>query len=129
MTHHIGVDIVEIERIRQAVARWGDRFLHRVYTESELNLCRNKSSSLAVRFAGKEAAIKALQQTKGIGWKHIEILSETDGKPLLNFYGKAKQQAEHLGLYDLAITLSHSRNYAIAFVAGNAEPNPTPKAP
>ena len=125
----IGVDIVEIGRIRQAIARWGDRFLHRVYTESELNLCRNKSPSLAARFAGKEAALKALQQTGGISWQQIEVLSEPDGKPLLNLYGKAKQQAKHLGLDSLTITLSHSRDYAIAFVAGNAGQNPTPEAP
>ena len=129
MTQYIGVDIIEIVRIRRAVTRWGDRFLKRVFTESEIKLYRQKPASLAARFAGKEAVIKALQKTSGICWKHIEILSETDGKPLLNLYGKAKKQAKNLGLDSLTITLSHSRDYAIAFVAGNAEPNPTPEAP
>lgn len=129
MTQYIGADIVEINRIRQAVARWGDRFLHRVYTESELRLYRKKVASLAARFAGKEAVIKALQQTGGIGWKQIEILSEPDGRPLLHLYEKAKEQAYQLGLDNLDITLSHSRDYAIAFVAGNAEEKPTPRDP
>lgn len=129
MTQYIGVDIIEIVRIRRAVTRWGDRFLKRVFTESEIKLYRQKPASLAARFAGKEAVIKALQKTSGICWKHIEILSETDGKPLLNLYGKAKKQAKNLGLDSLTITLSHSRDYAIAFVAGSAKQNPTPEAP
>ena len=58
--HYIGIDIIEIARIEKAIARWGEGFLHRVYTEPELKLCHKKSSSLAVRFAGKEAVIKAI---------------------------------------------------------------------
>lgn len=118
MTQFVGVDIVEISRIKKAITRWGNVFLHRIYTESELKLCRKKPSSLAARFAGKEAVMKALKQTKGISWKQIEVLSEPDGKPLLRLYGKAQKQARSLGLGNLAITLSHSREYAIAFVSG-----------
>ncbi len=121
MVHYIGVDIVEISRIKQAIARWGDGFLHRVYTESELRLCHKKPSSLAARFAGKEAVIKALRQSKGISWKQIEVLSEPDGRPSVRLYGKAKEQARHLDLTNLAITLSHSKEYAIAFVTGETE--------
>jgi holo-[acyl-carrier protein] synthase len=74
---YIGIDIIEIDRIERAIARWGEQFLHRVYTDSELRLSRKKPSSLAARFAGKEAVIKALgTQTKGIGWRDIEILSD-----------------------------------------------------
>ena len=126
--HYIGVDIVEISRIKKAIARWGDRFLHRVYTEPELRLYHKKPASLAARFAGKEAVIKALEKTKGISWKQIEVLSEPDGKPLLHLYGKAQEQAGRLGLGNLAITLSHSREYAIAFVTGETA-EPTPRAP
>ncbi|MFC1892471.1 holo-ACP synthase, partial [Chloroflexota bacterium] len=107
---------MEIGRIKQAIARWGDRFLQRVYTEPELTLYRKKPSSLAARFAGKEAVLKALQKPTGIGWKQIEVLSDSNGKPLVCLYGRAKEQAGHLGLSNLAITLSHSREYAIAFV-------------
>lgn len=116
---HIGTDIVEIARIEKAIGYWGERFLYRVYTIKELALCRHKVSSLAVRFAGKEAVIKALgTQTGGISWKDIEILSEPDGKPVVCLHGKAQHLSEALGLNGLAISLSHSREYALAFVAG-----------
>ena len=117
--HHIGIDIIEIARIEKAIARWRESFLHRVYTEPELKLCHNKPSSLAARFAGKEAVIKALgTQSKGISWKEIEILSDPSGKPLVHLYGKAQNQAGSLGLNNFAISLSHSKEYAIACVAG-----------
>ncbi len=125
MSQRIGVDIVEISRIKEAMARWGDRFLHRVYTESELKQCRSKLSSLAARFAGKEAVIKALKDTGGISWQQIEVLSEPDGQPRLRLYGRAQEQARCLGLANLAITLSHSREYAIAFVTGETGQNPS----
>lgn len=119
--HCIGIDIIEIGRIHKAIERWGERFLHRVYTESELRLCRQKPSSLAVRFAGKEAVMKALGTgTKGISWREIEILAAPSGQPLVHLYGKAQKQADGLGLDKLAISLSHSEEYAIAFVVGEA---------
>ncbi|HEY41862.1 MAG TPA: holo-[acyl-carrier-protein] synthase [Dehalococcoidia bacterium] len=115
---YIGVDIIEIDRIQRAVARWGERFLYRVYTDTEVGLYR-KAESLAVRFAGKEAVVKALGTgMRGIGWKDIEILHEPSGKPLVNLYGRAQEKASDLGLKGLAISLSHSRDYAIAFVVG-----------
>ena len=115
----VGIDIIEIARIKRAIARWGDNFLGRVYTEPELELYRQKPSSLAARFAGKEAVIKVLDiKTKGVGLKEIEILSEPNGKPLVYLYGRAQNQADDLGLAHLAISLSHSRDYAIACAAG-----------
>ena len=120
--HYIGIDIIEIARIKKAIARWGESFLHRVYTEPELELYHKKPSSLAARFAGKEAVVKALgTQAKGISWKEIEILSDSSGRPLVHLYGKARDQAGSLGLDNLAISLSHSREYAIAYVAGEAK--------
>ena len=117
--HYIGIDIIEIARIEKAIARWGERFLHRVYTEPELRLCRKKPSRLAGRFAGKEAIMKALGTgIKGISWREIEILAEPGGKPVVNLYGKAQAKAEGLGLDKLAISLSDSKEYAIAFVVG-----------
>ena len=119
MKHYIGTDIIEIARIEKAIDRWGERFLHRVYTEAELKLYHKSLSSLAARFAGKEAAIKALSpQDKRIGWREIEILSEPDGKPAVHLHGEAQNQANRLGLDRLDISLSHSREYAIAFVMG-----------
>ena len=120
--HYIGIDIIEIARIKKAIARWGESFLHRVYTEPELELYHQKPSSLAARFAGKEAVVKALgTQAKGISWKEIEILSDSSGRPLVHLYGKAQNQADNLGLKNLAISLSHSREYAVACVAGEAK--------
>ena len=117
MKHHIGVDIVEIKRIEKAVARWGKKFIHRVYTGPERRLYRRKLSSLAVRFAGKEAVAKALgARNNGIRWKDIEILSADGGKPVVRLYGRAQNQATSLGLGKFAISLSHSREYAVAFV-------------
>ena len=118
MTQYIGVDIVEIGRIKKAASRWGEHFLRRVYTGPELELYGKKPQSLAARFAGKEAVSKALQKPTGISWQQIEILADAEGKPLVRLYGKAKEHADSLGLNKLAISLSHSREYAIAFVVG-----------
>lgn len=116
---YIGVDIVKIARIERAIASWGERFLHRVYTDSELKLYRSRSSSLAARFAGKEAVIKALGGlSKGFRWKEIEILSDPRGKPLVYLYGNTQNQADSLGLGNFAISLSDCEEYAIAFVVG-----------
>lgn len=118
----IGTDIIEISRIQEAIDRWGERFLHRIYTEPELRLCRKKPASLAIRFAGKEAVMKALGTgAKGISWREIEILPDSRGKPLVHLYGKAQNKAESLGLDGLAISLSDSREYAIAFVVGETK--------
>jgi holo-[acyl-carrier protein] synthase len=120
--HCIGIDIIEIARIEKAIARWGEGFLHRLYTEPELKLYYKKPSSLAARFAGKEAVIKVLgTPAKGISWKEIEISSDPSGKPSLRLYGKAENQANDLGLNNLTISLSHSKEYAIACVVGEAK--------
>ena len=120
--HYIGTDIIEIARIERATAQWGESFLHRVYTDPELKVCHNKPSSLAARFAGKEAVIKALgMRNKGVSWRDIEISSDPSGKPIIHLYGKAQNQAGSLSLNNLAISLSHSKEYAIACVAGEAK--------
>jgi len=124
MAHYIGIDIIEIARINQAITRWGDSFLHRVYTDSELERYREKPSSLAARFACKEAVMKLLGTGKnGIRWRDIETLSYPGGKPLVNLYGGAQSKASELGLKEIAVSLSHSREYAVASVAGIAETN------
>ncbi len=115
--NYIGIDIIEIARIQRAMDRWGTSFLHRIYTEPELRLCRQKPVRLATRFAGKEAVMKALGTgTKGINWREIEILAEPSGKPVVHLYGKAQEKADSLGLGKLVISLSDSKEYAIAFV-------------
>ena len=120
--HYIGRDMVEIARVERAIAHLGESFLRRVYTDSELRLYRKQLPSLAARFAAKEAVIKALgKQVKGIGWTEIEILSDPNGKPVVHLYGKAQDQASNLGLGDFVISLSHSKEHAIAFVVGEAK--------
>ncbi len=117
--HYIGTDIVEIARIQKAVELWGERFLQRIYTEPELRLCRKKPSRLAGRFAGKEAVMKALGTgTQGISWREIEIMADPNGQPIVQLYGKAQIKADGMGLTNLAISLSDSREYAIASVIG-----------
>lgn len=125
MAHYIGIDIIEIARIKKAITRWGEAFLHRVYTDSELKLYREKPSSLAARFACKEAVMKLLGTGRnGIHWREIETLSHPSGKPLLNLYGGAQSQADKLDIKEIAVSLSHSKEYAIASVAGIQERNP-----
>ena len=115
---YVGVDIIEITRIDRFIKRWGETFLQRVFTPSELKLYRN-TSSLAARFAAKEAVLKALGACdKGISWQDIEILAELNGKPMVNLLGKAKNQAMELAICKLNISLSHAKEYAVAFVVG-----------
>jgi holo-[acyl-carrier protein] synthase len=115
----VGVDIVEIDRVAQAIERRGERFLRRVYTEAEIALYRDRVSELAARFAGKEATMKALGTgAVGVGWKEIEILPNRRGKPLVYLHGRAKDRAEAIGITEFAISLSHSRDYAVASVVG-----------
>ena len=114
---HIGVDIVEISRIQKAVNHWGKGFLERVYTQPELKSYKNSLSSLAARFSGKEAVIKALD-CRSISLKDIEILSDASGKPHVHLYGRAKQKAEDMALCNISISLSHCREYAVACAIG-----------
>ena len=115
----VGVDIIEIDRVAEAVARRGERFLKRIYTDTEIALYKDRVPELAVRFAGKEAAMKALGTgVNGIGWKEIEILPNRRGKPLVYLHGRAKERAAVLGIVELAVSLSHSREYAVASVIG-----------
>jgi holo-[acyl-carrier protein] synthase len=117
----IGVDIIEIERIEQATISWRDSFLKRIYTEAELESSHNKPSSLAVRFAAKEAVMKALGTgMRGIGWKDIEVLSNSDGAPFVRLYGGACDKAKEIGVSQFSISLSHSKQYAVAMVVGYA---------
>ncbi|MDY6907462.1 MAG: holo-ACP synthase [Chloroflexota bacterium] len=117
--YFVGVDIIEIERIEESLARWGERFLGRVYTDDERAVCRGRVSELAVRFAGKEAVMKALGTgTRGVGWREIEVLSDPYGRPLVFLHGRAQRRAEEMGIAAMDISLSHSREYAVAFVVG-----------
>lgn len=119
MRHHIGTDIVEIERIRLAIEHWGDRFLWRVYTEAELKIYGHRAHSLAASFASKEAVMKMLGTgNRGVGWREIETLYHPTGKPLIKLSGRAKRVAEKLGIKEIDVSLAHSRDYATATAIG-----------
>ncbi|MDA8217993.1 MAG: holo-ACP synthase [Dehalococcoidales bacterium] len=113
----MGVDIVEIHRVGEALERHGQRFFERVYTPAELRYCRGRLSELAGRFAAKEAVLKALGTgLRGIGWREVEILPDPRGKPLVFLHGRAQARARELGLDNFAISISHSREFAVASV-------------
>ncbi len=117
MKQYLGVDIIEISRIEQAVARWGDAFLDRVFTPAEKAKYRDRPESLAARFAAKEAAVKALGSTELI-YRDIEIVGDSKSRPSLVLHGRAKSIAEGLGVDELSVSLSHGRDYAVAVVSG-----------
>lgn len=113
-----GVDLIEVERIEATVARYGDRFLSRVFTAGELAYGAGRISSLAARFAAKEAVSKVLgvgiQHRDGVGWLDIEIVSSENGDPSVVLHGRAHRLAEHLGFTQIAVSLSHTREHALA---------------
>lgn len=112
-----GVDLVEIERIRAAVSRHAQRFLERLYTPGELVCCSGRVESLAGRFAAKEAVSKALGEGIGkVSWREIEILEGEKKAPILSLHGEAARKAHEMGLDNWSVSISHSREYAVAFV-------------
>lgn len=115
----VGIDIIEIERVADVIARHGDRFLNKIYTADEIAHCRGRVPELAARFAAKEAVMKALGTgVRGVGWRDIEVLPNRRGKPLVFLYGRGAQRARDIELRGLEISLTHSRDYAIASVVG-----------
>ena len=117
MKQYLGVDIIEIARIEKAIDRWGDSFLDRVFTQAEKEKYRTRPESLAARFAAKEAAVKALGCTELI-YRDIEIVSEPGQRPEITLSGRAESISKELGITSLAVSLSHSREYAVAVVTG-----------
>jgi holo-[acyl-carrier protein] synthase len=117
--HAVGIDVIEIARVRRALERHPARFLQRIYTPGEIAYCRGRTSELAARFAAKEAVMKALGTgVRGISWRDIEILPNYRGKPMVRLHDRAAERAESIGLRELDISLTHSRAYAIASVVG-----------
>jgi holo-[acyl-carrier protein] synthase len=117
-----GIDIIEISRIQSALIRHGERFLQRVFTPSEINECHGRSDALAVRFAAKEATVKALGTGIGpVSWQEVETLHKRSGEPYLVLLGRAEHLAASMGLCTWAVSLSHSREHAIAVVVATSE--------
>jgi holo-[acyl-carrier protein] synthase len=116
----VGLDATEISRIAEAIDRYGDRFLRRVFTEGEIAYCQGKrdfASSYAARFAAKEAAMKALGtgHSRGVYWTGIEVVRRY-GPPKLAFHGGAADRLRAMGGMSSIVTLTHSRDLAIAHV-------------
>jgi len=116
-----GVDIIEISRIRDVAERYGSRFLQRVYTDGEIAYCRGRAPQLANRFAAKEAVMKALGTgTWGVRWRDVEVVRERGRAPQIDLHGGALARAERLGIEHLAVSLSHSKEFAVAQVIGQS---------
>jgi len=116
-----GVDIVEVPRLAATLDRFGQRFLNRVFTESEIKYCdskANRAERYAARFAAKEAGLKAIGTglTGGISWREVEVRREPGGRPTLSFHGKAAGYAAKLGARRTSLSLSHTAQHAIAHV-------------
>ena len=115
-----GVDLVGMQRIQDVLDRHGGRFLRRVYTEREVDYCGDRVPELAVRFAGKEAVMKALGTgVRGISWREIEILANARGKPIVILHGRARVRAQQIGMQMIEISLTHEREMGCAFVVGS----------
>jgi len=116
-----GIDIAEVPRIRDSIARFGERFLHRVFTDGEIRYCDSKANRVeryAARFAAKEAAMKALGTgwNRGVRWRDIEVVRQPGGRPTIAFRGKAAEFAAQLGAKNVSLSLSHTQEQAIASV-------------
>jgi holo-[acyl-carrier protein] synthase len=118
----VGTDMIEIRRIESSIDQFGERFLRRVFTSEEIDYCQRKkkhaAESFAARFAAKEAGAKALGTgiSRGVAWKEIEVRREPSGRPTLHFTGRARELADQLGITGLSVSLTHSRDLALAVV-------------
>lgn len=117
--HGIGIDVVEVDRIGEAIARQGERFVARLFTPRERDYCerqKNPNLHFAARFAAKEAVSKALGTGIGgeAGWLEIEVVRAESGAPRIEFYGNAAAFLQAKGISEVQISLSHAREYAAA---------------
>jgi holo-[acyl-carrier protein] synthase len=116
-----GVDIAEVPRIRKSIERFGERFLRRVFTEGEIRYCERKAGrfeSYAARFAAKEAGMKALGTgwSRGVRWRDIEVVRPKGQRPTIQFHGEAAAVAARLGTKNIALSITHTSEQALAHV-------------
>ena len=112
-----GIDIIEIGRIEKIVRTYTNRFLNRIYTQGELIYCRGRYPQLAARFAAKEAVMNALGTgTRGVGWQDIEVIRTPGNPPEILLHSRAAKRARNIQITQFALSLSHSREYAVASV-------------
>jgi holo-[acyl-carrier protein] synthase len=119
MIYGIGIDIVRIERMKQVIEKWGRKFLERVFTENEISYCYSKKEphlSLAVRFAAKEALIKAVGSASPVSLKEIEVMNTESGKPILRVAGILERFLKENFIKQVHLSLSHEHEYGVACV-------------
>jgi holo-[acyl-carrier protein] synthase len=117
----MGIDVAEVGRIREVIESQKQRFLRRVYTENEIAYCeqfRNKYERYAGRFAAKEAAMKALGTgwSRGVRWVDVEVVRQRGGRPTISLQGEARKIADSLGVKNIAISITHTADQAVAQV-------------
>jgi len=120
----VGMDLTEVDRIAGMVARWGDSFTHRIYTDGERAYALGRANSamhLAARFAAKEATLKALGVPSGLSWHEMEVVGGGREAPLLVLRGQALAAADKLGVVRMHLTLTHTRDVAGAVVIAEAQ--------
>lgn len=114
-----GVDILEVDRMREAIERWGDRLLGKVFTKNEIEYSRKRrdfAQHLAARFCAKEALSKAIGggTTKHLRWTDVEILNDKNGRPLVKLIGPAKRLAQNEKIASVMVSISHTKELACA---------------
>lgn len=119
----LGTDIVEVERIAKMIADHGDHFLERVFTSGEIAHCQNRKDSAphyAGRWAAKEAVMKVLGTgfTNEVGWTDIEVVTQPSGQPIIVLHGTTREVADRLGIAQVMVSISHTKNYATATAIG-----------
>jgi holo-[acyl-carrier protein] synthase len=117
----MGIDVAEVKRIQAVIESQGERFLRRVYTLDEVAYCeqfKNKYERYAGRFAAKEAAMKALGTgwSRGVRWVDVEVVRRRGGRPTIALKGEARKIADSLGVQNIALSMTHTSEQAIAHV-------------
>ncbi|MGZ3626851.1 MAG: holo-ACP synthase [Ktedonobacteraceae bacterium] len=121
----VGIDIIEVGRVRKVYERHGERFLKRVFTEMEVRQCRGKATRLAGRFAAKEAISKALGTgIHGVAWREMEVVQLRSGRPTVTLHGNAKHRAELLGISAFDVSIADLQEFSIA-IAVAIQTSPT----
>jgi len=122
-----GIDIAEVPRIRQAIERFGDRFLERIFTPGEIRYCdskANRAERYAARFAAKEAVLKALEPSDNIPpWRSIEVLLGARRCPLVHLSGAAQELAQQRGVENVHLSIAFGRDFAVAAVVADVVQN------
>lgn len=116
-----GIDIIEVERIRDAIEKWGDGFLTRIFTEQEIECAQKRRDifqHLASRFAAKEAVVKAFANggQRTVYWKDIEVSNDKNGKPFITLYGRYSRLMQEQRVSEIIVSISHTKEHAVSTV-------------